>query len=373
MRSTPGGPAVGVPRVVLDARAGADLAHHLDVVGRAHPQPLRLEQLAGPLKLAEPLGQLGLDLTDRALHLLRSRHVVRRGADVELGLLAEHLTRHRVQRHQPLDLVSEELHPHGELLVHREHLEGVAADPEGAAGPGQVVARVLHADQLAEQSVTVGVLADLHMDHPVQVLVGRPETVDARHGGDDDHVPAGQQRPGRRVPEPLDLLVDRGVLLDVGVGLRDVRLGLVVVVVRHEVLDGVVREELAQLVRELCGEGLVRLQHQDRSLDPLGQPRNRGGLAGAGRAQQDDVLLAGVDPPLQLVDRRRLVTGRLELRDHLQWRNRPPEVARPVSCPPPYGAAPTAEADTGSRLPAVSVRGCRALSRSSAARRGTWP
>ena len=34
-----------------------------------------------------------------------------------------------------------------------------------------------------------------------------------------------------RVAQPLDVLVDRGVLLDVGVGLRDVRLGLVVVVV----------------------------------------------------------------------------------------------------------------------------------------------
>ncbi len=38
--------AVDVHRVVLDAGAGADLPHHLDVVGRAHPQPLRLEQLA---------------------------------------------------------------------------------------------------------------------------------------------------------------------------------------------------------------------------------------------------------------------------------------------------------------------------------------
>ena len=58
---------------------------------------------------------------------------------------------------------------------------------------------------------------------------------------DHDHVAPGQQRLGRRVPEPLDLLVDRGVLLDVGVGLRDVRLGLVVVVVGDEVLDRVVR------------------------------------------------------------------------------------------------------------------------------------
>jgi hypothetical protein len=59
------------------------------------------------------------------------------------------------------------------------------------------------------------------------------------------------------VPQPLDLVVDRGVLLDVGVGGGDVGLGLVVVVVADEVLDGVVGEELPELVGQLGGEGLV--------------------------------------------------------------------------------------------------------------------
>jgi hypothetical protein len=109
------------------------------------------------------------------------------------------------------------------------------------------------------------------------------------------------------VPEPLDLLVERGVLLDVGVRLRDVGLGLVVVVVRDEVLDGVLREEVPQLVRELGRQRLVRLHHQDGPLHPLGQPRDGGRLARARGAEQHDVLLTGVDAPLQLGDGGRLV------------------------------------------------------------------
>ena len=54
------------------------------------------------------------------------------------------------------------------------------------------------------------------------------------------------------------------VLLDVEVGLRDVRLGLVVVVVGDEVLDRVVREELPELVAELRGERLVVRDHERR-------------------------------------------------------------------------------------------------------------
>ena len=56
-----------------------------------------------------------------------------------------------------------------------------------------------------------------------------------------------EQRAGGGVAQLVDLLVDVRVLGDVGVGARDVRLGLVVVVVGDEVLDGVLGEELLEL------------------------------------------------------------------------------------------------------------------------------
>ena len=84
--------------------------------------------------------------------------------------------------------------------------------------------------------------------------------------------------------QPRDVVVLRRVLLDVEVGLRDVRLGLVVVVVGDEVLDGVVREELAELVAELRGERLVVRDHERRPADLLDRPGHRRRLAGAGRA-----------------------------------------------------------------------------------------
>jgi hypothetical protein len=59
------------------------------------------------------------------------------------------------------------------------------------------------------------------------------------------------------VAEPVDVVVPRGVLLDVEVGLRDVRLGLVVVVVRDEVLDGVVGEELADSLQSCAASVLL--------------------------------------------------------------------------------------------------------------------
>src|SRR3712207_8115063 len=52
------------------------------------------------------------------------------------------------------------------------------------------------------------------------------------------------------------------------------------------------------------------------------------GLAGAGCAEQDDVLLAAPDPALDVDDRRRLVTGRLVVGDDLERRDLALEIDR---------------------------------------------
>ena len=158
----------------------------------------------------------------------------------------------------------------------------------------------------------------LQLHRAVQIGLRGAQAVDARHRGDHHHVAARQQRRRRRVPQPLDVVVDRAVLLDVGVGLGDVRLGLVVVVVRDEVLDRVVRQHLPQLVGQLGGQRLVRRHHQGGPLQPLDQPRGGGRLPGAGGAEQHHVALPRLNPPLQLLDGGRLVAGRLMRADHLE-------------------------------------------------------
>ena len=152
---------------------------------------------------------------------------------------------------------------------------------------------------------------------------------------DDDRVAAREQLRGRGVAEPVDVVVPGGVLLDVEVGLRDVRLGLVVVVVGDEVLDRVLREELAELVAELRGERLVVRDHERRPLDLLDDPRHRRRLAGAGRAEQGLVALARRERARERLDRLRLVAGRrvpgrcLELR-HRGYRVAVPGADRPA-------------------------------------------
>ena len=113
-----------------------------------------------------------------------------------------------------------------------------------------------------------------------------------------------------RMAQPVDVVVDRRVLLDVQIRLRYVGLWLVVVVVGDEVLDGVVREELPELVAELRGERLVVSDHERRLLHLLDDPGHRRRLARAGRAEQRLVDVALAHAGGERLDRLRLIAGR---------------------------------------------------------------
>ena len=117
---------------------------------------------------------------------------------------------------------------------------------------------------------------------------------------------------------PVDLLVDRRGLLDIGVGARDVGFGLIIVVVGNEILDRIVRKEALHLAIELGGQDLVGGEDQGRFLHLLNDVRHGEGLAGAGNAEQHLISSIVVDASDQFADRLRLVACRLEIGGELE-------------------------------------------------------
>ena len=183
--------------------------------------------------------------------------------DGDLVVAAKRLAGQRIERAQLVHLVAEQLDAQRALFVRQVDLDDVAADAEHAAAEVVVVALVLDLDQLAEDLLAVDALPALERQHHPVVRLRRAEAVDARDAGDDDDVAALEQRARRRQPHAIDLVVDRRFLLDVRVGGRDVGLGLVVVVVADEVLDGVLGKEALELLVELGGQRLV-VRHDQR-------------------------------------------------------------------------------------------------------------
>ncbi len=116
-----------------------------------------------------------------------------------------------------------------------------------------------------------------------------------------------------RVAHAVDLLVDRGFLLDVGVGARHVGFRLVVVVIGDEIFHRVVGEERLELAVELRRQRLVRRQDERRALRRLDHLGHGEGLARAGDAKQHLRAVVALDALDQVGDRLRLVALRFEL------------------------------------------------------------
>ena len=311
VRRLPRPAPVEVTRVVLDPRAEPDRLQHLEVVVRPHLQPLRLEQLALGAEEGQPLVQLVSDGHESRLQSFRDGDVVCGGPDGHGLEPRDDLAAHLVDLDDRLHLVAEELDAQGPLGVGREDVEHVAAHPEGPASEVVVVAVVLDVDETADQHVAVQVAAHFEEDSTARVVLRRPDAVDAAHGRDHDDVTTREQRRRGGVAKPLDLLVDRGVLLDERVGGGDVGLGLVVVVVGDEIYDRVVRHQVLELGRELGRERLVRRHHQRRPLHRLDGLGHRERLARAGDPEERLMGRAGADALGESRDGGGLVAGRL--------------------------------------------------------------
>jgi hypothetical protein len=217
-----------------------------------------------------------------------------------------------VDLQQPVDLIAPKLDADGVPAVHRKDLDGVAAHPKRALLEVHVVALVVQIDQPSEQFVAVDPLVGRQFEGQLPIVARITQPVDRRDAGDDDHVVPRQQRPRCGVPQPLDLLVDRHILVDVGVGLLDVGLRLVVVVVGNKVFDGVVGKQLPKLLVELGRQRLVVGDDERRLVDLLDNPRDGVCFARAGDAEQCLLGHPGFVAGDQLLDRVGLIAGRLE-------------------------------------------------------------
>src|SRR3546814_12158764 len=102
------------------------------------------------------------------------------------------------------------------------------------------------------------------MEHQWEILLWISEAVDVSYRAVDDGIAPCHQGLGGRQAHLLYVFVDRTVLVDEGVGALNVGLRLVVVVVRDERLDRIVREKLLELAVQLRRQGLVRRRSEER-------------------------------------------------------------------------------------------------------------
>ncbi len=301
-----------VTAVVFDAGAGARGLDHLQIEGGALIEPLRFQQFAFAMKLLKTHLEFGLDAVDRLVKRRTRRDIVAGGIDADLFQLLHLLAGQRIEFLNALDLVAEHIDaPRAVFIVRREDFDDIAAPAESAALEGLIIALVLQGHQIGAQLAFIDRLADRQVEGHGRIGFDRTDTIDTGDRGDNDHIIPFQNGAGGRVAHPVDLLIDRRVLLDEGIGARHIGFRLVVVVIGDEILDGIIRKEGLELAIELGGQGLVVRHDQGRTLGLLDDLGHGEGFTRSGHPQQNLIMLALGYAFQQVGDGARLIAGRL--------------------------------------------------------------
>ena len=156
---------------------------------------------------------------------------------------------------------------------------------------------VLKAEQIFYNILRLDFLPFKKTQRQFLVIFGRAEVIDAGNGSDYDYVIARQKRLGRGMAQAVNFFVNLGVLFNVSIGVGDIGLGLVVVVVADEIVNGIVREKFAELLVKLGGEGFVVRNDERRFADIGDDVGDSEGLARTGYAQKRLVFFAAQKPP----------------------------------------------------------------------------
>ena len=269
----------------------------------------------------EPLLEFGLDALHRPNDFVARRHVVARRIHDKARHTLTHLPRKRIKEHHRINLVVEKLYAYGHLGVfRREDVNRVAANAESTAQKFHVVAFVLHLHELTDEILALlGVARTQNQTH-LRVALGFADAVNGRDRCHDHSVTAFENRLGGGQSHLLDVLVDGRVLFDEEIARRYVGFGLIVVVVRNEVFDGVVREELAHFAVKLRGERLVGRHHDGGHPQARNDVGHGKGLARPRHAQKRLCAVPLAQSFGQLGDGRGLIPRGIELRMQLKRR-----------------------------------------------------
>ncbi len=220
----------------------------------------------------------------------------------------------RIDFRDAVDLVAEKFHPDGGVVrLCGKNFHHIAVHAEFVSHKIDVVPLVLDFDQLFQKLVPVFLHPGPQGNHHGAVIDRVAQAVNAGNAGNNNDIPPLRKGRSGRMPQLVDFVVDGGILFNIGVCRRNIGLRLVIIVVADEILDGVLREKFPKLGTELGRQRFVVGENERRAVHPRDHVRHSKRFSGARHAQQRLLFVAALQTLYQLLDRLRLIAGRLIL------------------------------------------------------------
>ena len=298
--------------IVLDPGAESSLPHHLHVKVCPLSDPLCLQELILTFKEGYLLLHLCKNILSRTHHLFLRNDIVGCREDRHMFQLCLHLSGQRLDLHDPVHLVPEELDPVRLTSgVCRKYFQHISSHTETSSFKIHLISCILDIDQFVDHFISVFFHSRAQRDHHVLIIDRASQTIDTRYRSYNDHIIPLRKGRCRRMAQLIDLIVDRGVLFNISIRRRHIGLRLIVVVIGYKVFHRIIWEKLLHLRIKLCCQRLIVRDHKRWLIQLLDHVRHRKCFTGSSHTEQCLKLIAFPEAFYQLFDCLRLVTGRL--------------------------------------------------------------
>ncbi len=201
--------------------------------------------------------------------------------DVDFLQILDPCSGMRIHQLQTIDFVAEKPDAHGVVTPAEINVHRIPAHPECPAPEVGFRARIKGIDQLIQKS---GERTGLPYPHPNRLgieIVGVAYAVEAAYAGYHYDVAAAAEQGARCAQAQFFyFIVYAEILLNISIGDRKVCLGLVIVVIGHEILYRIVGKERLEFSVQLCGKSFVMTEDKSRTLQILYDAGHCESLAG---------------------------------------------------------------------------------------------
>ena len=281
-----------IARIILNSRAASGGFQHFNVEQGALFQTLGFEQPPCRFKLFKPQFQFVLNMQHGLFQRRPRGHVMRIGINPHALKVAGFLPRQRVKFGERVNFIAEQFNAPGPILIMGgEQVDRVAAHAEITPRKAHIIAPILQGNEIGQQLRATNFQPLGQFERHAGIAFDRANAVNARYRRHDYHIVAFQQCACCRVAHAVNLLVYIAFFFDIGVGARHIGFGLVIIVIRNEILDRIFRKEGFELAIKLRRQRFVRGKNKRRTLGAVDDLRHGEGLARTGDAKQHLVTL----------------------------------------------------------------------------------
>ena len=197
--------------------------------------------------------------------------------------IAFHHAGNSIDLSNAVDLITKKFHadrPSGPVC--RIDLQRISANTEFVTGKIQIVSFIANLRELAQNIIDGPLLSHTKGNDHAFIINRVAQAVKAADRGNHDHIPTLKQRRGGTMAQTVDLLIHRGIFLNIGISVGDIGFRLVVIIIGNKIFNRVIGEEFTELRAKLRCKGLVMSQHQCGAVGFGDDVRHGKGLATAG-------------------------------------------------------------------------------------------